>query len=166
MLDLVDHYGASFIVYVMAMFECFGLSYVYGLNNFCNDIEFMIGRKTGIYWRVCWGIILPIGLLANLLYYLISEPTFTSGGTPYPTIATVFGWLLTGFAVSMLPIWGIHAIYSRKATSFKEKFYEALTPTRHWGPQKPKLRREWQEFRAQKDAEDAKKTWLRRTFWG
>ncbi|ODM93586.1 Sodium-dependent nutrient amino acid transporter 1 [Orchesella cincta] len=52
MLDLVDNYGASFIIYVMAMVECGAISYVYGLSNICDDIEFMLGRHVGIYWRV------------------------------------------------------------------------------------------------------------------
>lgn len=88
MLDLVDHYGAGFIVYVMAMMECIGVAWVYGLDNFCKDIEFMLGRKVGIYWRTCWGFVIPIGLCANLVYYLISESEYTSNGTPYPAIAT------------------------------------------------------------------------------
>jgi len=153
MLDLIDHYGSGFVIYVMAMLECAGVSYVYGLGNFCNDIEFMLGRKVGIYWRLCWGFIIPIGLFANLLYYLISEPEYTSGGVPYPQVATICGWLLTAFAVALIPAWGIHAIATRKASTVKEKFFEALRPTPRWGPQKPKLRREWLEFRAMRDAE-------------
>ncbi|ODN02056.1 Sodium-dependent nutrient amino acid transporter 1 [Orchesella cincta] len=160
MLDLIDHYGAGFIVYVMVMLECAGISYVYGLSNFCNDIEFMVGRRVGIYWRICWGIILPGFLLANLLYYLISEPEFKSGPNPYPKIATTFGWLLTALAAGLIPAWGIHAVATRKAKTWKEKLIESTKPTQLWGPQEPKLRREWLEFRAQKDANEKRKKFL------
>ncbi|ODM96691.1 Sodium-dependent nutrient amino acid transporter 1 [Orchesella cincta] len=160
MLDLIDHYGSGFVVYVMAMLECAGISYVYGLSNICNDIEFMLGRHVGIYWRICWGFILPVGLLANLLYYLISEPEFQSGPYPYPQIATIFGWLLTAFAAGLIPAWAIHAIATRKKETLKEKFVEACKPTHRWGPQNKKLRSEWLAFRAQKDAEASKKRFL------
>ncbi|CAL8100043.1 unnamed protein product [Orchesella dallaii] len=98
MLDLIDHYGSGFIIYVMVILECGGICYVYGLSNLCHDIEFMLQRKVGVYWRLCWGFIIPVGLLANLLYYLISEPEYQSGPIPYPKIATICGWLLTAFA--------------------------------------------------------------------
>ncbi len=88
LLNLIEHYGAGFVIYVMGTLECAGVAYIYGLNNWCIDLEFMLGRKVGIYWKLCWGLILPIGLSANLLYYLISEPEFTSDGVPYPKIAT------------------------------------------------------------------------------
>ncbi|CAL8128749.1 unnamed protein product [Orchesella dallaii] len=156
MLDLVDHYGVGLIIYVMAMLECFAISYVYGLSNWCNDIEFMLGRKVGIYWKVCWAFIVPVGLLANLLYYLITEPEFMAGNVPYPKLVTVFGWLLTAFAVALVPAWGLHTVVTRKAATFKEKFTISFQPTEEWGPQQPTLRREWLLFRAEKDAEQSK----------
>lgn len=55
MVDLVNEFGANFVIYVIAMLEVGAVSWVYGLSNFCNDIEFMLNRKVGWYWRVCWG---------------------------------------------------------------------------------------------------------------
>ncbi|CAL8121342.1 unnamed protein product [Orchesella dallaii] len=160
LLDLVDHYGAGFIVYLMVMCECAGISWVYGLSNICDDIEFMLGRQVGIYWRACWGFIIPVGLFANLLYYLITEPEFQSGEFPYPKVATICGWLLTGFAAALIPAWGIHAVATRKKASFQEKIVEATKPTHRWGPQQKKLRSEWQAFRAQREGQRSKKRFL------
>lgn len=81
-------FNRRFIIYVMVVLETAGISYVYGLSNFCHDIEFMIGRKVGIYWKICWGLVLPLGLFGILLYYLITEPEYQSGNTPYPKVAT------------------------------------------------------------------------------
>ncbi|ODM95691.1 Sodium-dependent nutrient amino acid transporter 1, partial [Orchesella cincta] len=160
MLDLIDNYGAGFIVYVMAMVECAAISYVYGLSNICNDIEFMLGRHVGIYWRVCWSFVIPVGLAANLLYFLITEPEFKSGSVSYPKVATICGWLLTGFAAALIPAWAIHTVATRKAKSLKEKIIEASKPTHRWGPQKKQLRSEWLAFRAEKDAKRSKKRFL------
>jgi len=65
----------------------------------------------------------------------------------YPTIATVAGWLLAAFALLLVPGFGLHGILSRKATSFTEKARLALKPTIHWGPQTPRLRQEWIDFK-------------------
>ncbi|CAL8121340.1 unnamed protein product [Orchesella dallaii] len=160
LLDLVDHFGASFIIYVMVMFECAGIAWVYGLSNICDDIEFMLGRRVGIYWRICWGLVIPVGLFGILLYYLITEPEFQSGPLPYPKVATICGWLLTGFAAALIPAWAIHAVATRKKGSIKEKIIEASKPTHRWGPQRRKQRSEWQAFRAEKKAQRSRKRFI------
>lgn len=88
MIDLVDHYGAGFVIYVMATLECIGICYIYGLRNICDDIEFMLGRYVSIYWRACWGFIIPVGLTGILAYYLVTEPEFKSNNVAYPKEAT------------------------------------------------------------------------------
>jgi len=49
MIDLVDHFGANFVIYIMAMVEVGAIAWVYGLNNLLTDIEFMSGRRPGWY---------------------------------------------------------------------------------------------------------------------
>ena len=34
MLELVDHFGANFVIYVMATLEVMAIAWVYGLENF------------------------------------------------------------------------------------------------------------------------------------
>lgn len=52
MLDLVDFYGGGFVIYTMCTLEMVGVAWCYGLYNFINDMEFMLGRKLGWYWKV------------------------------------------------------------------------------------------------------------------
>jgi len=86
MSDLVDYFGANFVIYVMAMFEVGVVVYVYGLTNIIDDIEFMSGIRLGWYWKICWAVI-PVALLAILIYQLATSGEFTSGGVAYPKIA-------------------------------------------------------------------------------
>uniref|UniRef100_A0A182PFL1 Sodium-dependent nutrient amino acid transporter 1 n=1 Tax=Anopheles epiroticus TaxID=199890 RepID=A0A182PFL1_9DIPT len=53
-LDFLDFYGASFVALVLAVFEMMTFAWIYGVGRICRDIEFMLGIKTGLYWRVCW----------------------------------------------------------------------------------------------------------------
>lgn len=84
LLDFLDFYGASFVALVLAVFEVFTFSWIYGVGRICRDIEFMLGIKTGLYWRVCWGFITPVMLVAILIYHIASYRPFTFQGYVYP----------------------------------------------------------------------------------
>jgi len=47
----------------------------------------MTGRKPGWYWKICWGFIIPVGLLAILVYTLATQEELTHDGASYPIIA-------------------------------------------------------------------------------
>lgn len=70
----------NFLIYILAFLEVVAIHWIYGLKNFIYDIEFMLGRKTGIYWRVCWSIVIPLLLLYIFINILISQKSITSGG--------------------------------------------------------------------------------------
>ncbi|MBN3289676.1 SC6A5 protein, partial [Polypterus senegalus] len=59
MLQLVDTYAASYSLVIIAIFELVGISYVYGLQRFCEDIEMMIGFQPNKFWRICWAFVTP-----------------------------------------------------------------------------------------------------------
>jgi solute carrier family 6 (neurotransmitter transporter, glycine) member 5/9 len=40
----------------------------YIVDRICKDIQFMLERKMGIYWRICWKFLTP-GLCAFLVGY-------------------------------------------------------------------------------------------------
>lgn len=89
MLDLVDYFGATFVIYVMATVEIIGIIWVYGLNNVCRDIEFMLEDKigkVGFYWKFCWGLFIPVMLIAVLIGSLIDlKDPIKYEGKLYPT---------------------------------------------------------------------------------
>lgn len=70
-LELLDYYGATLVTITLAVFELLTFAWIYGVNRVCKDIEFMLGIKTGLFWRVCWGIVTPITVLFILLVSLI-----------------------------------------------------------------------------------------------
>ncbi|XP_021952468.1 sodium-dependent nutrient amino acid transporter 1 [Folsomia candida] len=147
LIDFIDFFGANFVVYLMAMLEVGAIAWVYGLNSFCKDIEFMLDRKVGWYWKICWAFIIPVGLFVILVYTMATQEQMLYNGVPYPTSAIACGWILAGGAVLVVPAAALHSIRTRKSQGFVEKFKEALQPTKHWGPKNPKLRREWEEFK-------------------
>jgi solute carrier family 6 amino acid transporter-like protein 5/7/9/14 len=87
MLTLVDYFGANFVIYIMAMLEIIGVAWIYGLNNFCKDIEFMLDIKIGWYWRICWGFFIPVSLIGILIYALATSEPLEHKGEVFPDSA-------------------------------------------------------------------------------
>lgn len=87
MLELVDYYAASFVVFILATLEITGIFWIYGLENFLDDVEYMLKRRPSAYWRFCWGVITPLLLAVILVYTLISLTPLTYSGISYPDSA-------------------------------------------------------------------------------
>lgn len=86
-LGLVDYYAGSFIVFVLATMEVSGIFWVYGLENFLDDVEFMLKRRPTVYWRVCWGLVTPLLLAVILIYTIATLTPLTYGKVYYPSSA-------------------------------------------------------------------------------
>jgi solute carrier family 6 amino acid transporter-like protein 5/7/9/14 len=161
-LDLVDHFGANFVIYVLAIIEVSAVAYVYGIGKFLKDLEFMLGFPVGIYWRFTWGLCIPVGMTGILVYVFSNEKRWTYNGLDYPDVAIACGWALAGLSLSVFPICAIHTIYTRKASGLKEKFQAAYRPSPRWGPRNPKFRREWVAFHKKNKEITAGRTFLQK----
>uniref|UniRef100_A0A7G3AYG6 Transporter n=1 Tax=Lutzomyia longipalpis TaxID=7200 RepID=A0A7G3AYG6_LUTLO len=153
-LELVDYFGASNIVYVLAIGELIALHYIYGLGRFCRDIEFMIGKRPGIYWRLTWGFITPVLLLIIFIYTLAIYSPLTYRGQSYPSAAYAAGWTLAAFGVLQLPIWAAVAVIREDGKTWREKFVRAFKPRSNWGPVVPAIAEKYHKFRATEDSKE------------
>lgn len=84
MLNLVDHFGGTFLIFVLAIGAITGVMWIYGLNNFCNDVQFMIDRRPGWYWRICWLVITPCFMIFVFIYSMATLKPLLYGGKAYP----------------------------------------------------------------------------------
>lgn len=73
LVTLFDNFSANFPLMLVAFFEVISISWVYGINRFCDDFKKMTGYYPNIIWRMLWLIITPISLLAILLYTLVDQ---------------------------------------------------------------------------------------------
>uniref|UniRef100_T1GN94 Sodium-dependent nutrient amino acid transporter 1 n=1 Tax=Megaselia scalaris TaxID=36166 RepID=T1GN94_MEGSC len=150
-LNLVDTYGGTYVVFCLAVFEMVGIFWVYGLQSFCDDMEFMINRKVTVYWRVCWTLITP-GLMAIMfLYSIISLERIQYSGWEYPDSAIVAGWLIFVIGLIQFPLWTIWVITHNN----NKTVLQLLKPTEEWGPVDSDLRANWKLFK--RDREDERK---------
>lgn len=87
MLTLVDFFGASMIALVLGIAELYTIGWIYGTDRLCKDIEFMLGRKVGLYWRLCWSIITPLIMTTILVYFYATYEPLAYNNVIYPTWA-------------------------------------------------------------------------------
>lgn len=147
MLDLVDHFGGTFLVFVLAIFELAGIFWVYGLENYCLDLEFMTKRPVGIYWRFCWAIVTPIFMLIIFIYNMATLVPPTHGGMDFPQEAIIAGWLLFSIGLIQVPLWAGWLILRQEKQPFYNKIAKCVKPTELWGPKNNKIKMEWIQFK-------------------
>lgn len=64
-LQLFDWYAASISVILICFVEVIIVGYIYGVDDFVRDVEFMIGHKVGRWWYLTWRYITPTILLVR-----------------------------------------------------------------------------------------------------
>uniref|UniRef100_A0AAQ5Y515 Transporter n=1 Tax=Amphiprion ocellaris TaxID=80972 RepID=A0AAQ5Y515_AMPOC len=69
---LIDAFATSFGLIIIALFMCIGISFFYGVNQFCQDIIDMICHcppwcsKVLLYFKACWVFCTPFLLLVRI----------------------------------------------------------------------------------------------------
>ncbi|XP_035885892.1 sodium- and chloride-dependent glycine transporter 2 [Phyllostomus discolor] len=133
MFQLVDTYAASYALVIIAIFELVGISYVYGLQRFCEDIEMMIGFQPNIFWKVCWAFVTPTILTFILCFSFYQWEPMTYGSYRYPPWSMVLGWLMLACSVIWIPIMFVIKMHLAPGR-FIERLKLVCSPQPDWGP--------------------------------
>ncbi|XP_073829598.1 sodium-dependent nutrient amino acid transporter 1-like [Musca autumnalis] len=148
-LNLVDYYGATFVIFGLALCQIIGVAWIYGLQNFCDDVEFMSRMRVSFYWRICWAVITPLLLLFIFVYSMAELKTLQYAGMDYPEAANIAGWVLLGIGFIQFPLWFIWTTSSNCNVSLWNTLQKACSPSEEWGPSNPDIRKQWLMFKAE-----------------
>lgn len=58
-IKAIDKNFIATALLIILCFEMISVSYFYGMRNFCDDIEFMIGFAPNYYYQTTW-FVLPV----------------------------------------------------------------------------------------------------------
>uniref|UniRef100_H3AZL2 Transporter n=2 Tax=Latimeria chalumnae TaxID=7897 RepID=H3AZL2_LATCH len=133
MLQLVDTYAASYSLVIIAIFELVGISYIYGLQRFCEDIEMMIGFQPSKFWRICWAFVTPTILTFILCFSFYQWEPMTYEEYKYPAWSMVLGWLMLACSVIWIPVMFVIKMHLAPG-SFVERLKLVCSPQPDWGP--------------------------------
>ncbi|CAG0913002.1 unnamed protein product [Notodromas monacha] len=144
---IVDHFGASFLIYILATVEIFAIAWIYGIGNFCTDMEFMMGRYPGIYLRTCWYLLTPGLLSVILIYSLIKFNNPSVGKYEFQSGILAVGWLLSSVGIVVVPVLMGVLYYRKMKEGVSNPVMSMFKYTDKWGPKDPVVRKEWLAFR-------------------
>ncbi|XP_065140019.1 sodium-dependent neutral amino acid transporter B(0)AT1-like [Paramisgurnus dabryanus] len=71
-LALFDSFAGSIPLLIIAFCEMVGVVYIYGIDRFNDDIEFMIGHKPNLFWQITWRFVSPLLVLVIFLFYFVT----------------------------------------------------------------------------------------------
>ncbi|KAG8190905.1 hypothetical protein JTE90_014386 [Oedothorax gibbosus] len=151
-LVMLNNYGVGVAVFFYAVLEVVGVTWIYGLKNICDDVEFMLNKRPGIFWRFTWSVTAPFALMIIFVFGIIDAESTNKSSAP--SWSTNVGWLLAGLALIQIPLWFIITIYKDPNKGFSKKLSNALKPADDWGPSDPVDNCEW---KAQKNSNSSTK---------
>ncbi|XP_017797683.1 PREDICTED: sodium-dependent nutrient amino acid transporter 1-like, partial [Habropoda laboriosa] len=164
LLTLVDYYGTSFVVFILASFEITAITWLYGIENLLEDIEFMLMRKPSSYWRICWFLVTPLILIAIFIYTVATLSPLTYGERGYPVSAHAAGASILCFSIFQIPFWMIVEMLKNRNLPLSQNFKKSFLPTSEWGPRESKYKKAWLCFKEEKAKQRSTITgprWLR-----
>ncbi|KAM6974782.1 sodium-dependent neutral amino acid transporter B(0)AT1 isoform 3-T3 [Tautogolabrus adspersus] len=135
-LALFDSYAGSIPLLIIAFCEMTGVVFLYGIDRFNRDIEFMIGHKPNIFWQATWRVISPLIVLVIFVFYFVTKVsakltyiTWNPSSVnfpvleilPYPSWVYVIIFILAGLPGLLIPGVALYKLFQRyccKKTSF------------------------------------------------
>ena len=135
LLELVDYYGGSLLALVMCMTEVIVLTWVYDRSKLIKDLNFMLGRELGFYWKFCLFYFIPIIVTCIFSYSLIFYKPVEYAHIALPLGVQLVGWFM--FSLGVLPILVIMVIqYRRQHLNHKQNLSNiddtSVTGWRQW----------------------------------
>ena len=146
-MGLLDNYGVGTAAFLYGIMEIVGFTWVYGLKNLCDDIQFMTKSRVSLIWKITWGYATPITLIVIFLYgniIMLTSPD--SDADPW---ITILGWLLALLALIQIPFWASVVIAKAKGATFMERVKASFRAENDWGPIREKDYKEWVLFKVE-----------------
>ncbi|XP_018495582.1 sodium- and chloride-dependent glycine transporter 2 [Galendromus occidentalis] len=141
-LNLLDYYCAGVSLLAIATAEVVAIMWLYGVKQFSNDVEFMLGSKPNILFRLSWTIFSPVILMVLIGFYFFEwTPIVYNNKEPYPAWADYLGLALTAFSIVQIPIVALFVLFRKKNIS------EAFQPHETWGPGEKQLLKAYKKFK-------------------
>lgn len=109
-MNFLNVYGPGLAILFVVFVEAAGVFWFYGVENFSNDVESMLGQRPGLYWRICWKYISPVFLLVIFIFSLLGYEEMLGEEYEYPEWSIALGWTLTLSSILCIPIYIIYKI--------------------------------------------------------
>ena len=142
--EFLDTYTASEIVLLLSLLEIICVGWVYGTDNFGQDISLMMGNQKvfGMLWprwskyfTLCWKFLTPGCLLFIACTTFTKASVLTYGDYIYPSWSLTLGLAISFISLGAFVITTIKILLSKKSgPTLKIRMKRLLQPDQFWGP--------------------------------
>ncbi|XP_076801225.1 sodium-dependent serotonin transporter-like isoform X1 [Clavelina lepadiformis] len=108
LVTLLEAYAAGSAIMTFVLLEAISVSWFYGIDRLCGDVQAMLGFGPGIFWRICWKYISPIFLAFMIIMGFATSSNLAYDGQVFPDWSTAVGWLITLSSVILVPVYAIY----------------------------------------------------------
>ncbi|XP_055903387.1 sodium-dependent serotonin transporter [Eupeodes corollae] len=127
LVNFLNVYGPGLAILFVVFVEAAGVFWFYGVDNFSSDVEQMLGKRPGIFWRICWAYISPIFLLCIFIFSFIGYKDMLGDEYKYPEWSIAAGWALTASSILCIPIYIVYK-FSISKGNFKQRLRTTFKP--------------------------------------
>ncbi|XP_056463377.1 sodium- and chloride-dependent GABA transporter 2-like [Gadus chalcogrammus] len=115
-LQLFDHYVCSGNnLLLLSVCQSIAIGWIYGADNFYDDIEDMIGYRPWPVMKYCWLYLTPAVCLGTFIFSVLKyQPLKFNKTYVYPGWAYALGWSLGLFCVFLVPLWMVFKVSTMK----------------------------------------------------
>ncbi|CAM4866858.1 unnamed protein product [Rotaria socialis] len=137
-ITFLDQFTGSYPAFIIGLFECICIAYIYGVSQFHEDLKAMLGsRNYGVrlypIFKICWLFITPGIIIALIIFTSINYPQLKLGLYTFPPWSYKLGWGLTSLILSGIVLYAIYAIIFDLLVK-RKSFRALINPEKKWGP--------------------------------
>jgi len=132
---LLEKYIATWPLIIIAFFEVMVVCWIYGVDNFLDNIKWMTGYYPPGYllWKLMWKFGCPLALMVVLAFVWVEHTPLSYDNVPFPHWALAFGWSLSLSPIGIIVVTAIYKYLTAKGTLTK-RWRDLLCPEDDWGP--------------------------------
>ncbi|KAI8504364.1 Sodium-dependent noradrenaline transporter [Branchiostoma belcheri] len=127
MFHMLDQYAAGTSILFAVLFEAIGVSWLYGMTQFKQDVEEMLHFTPGLWWRFCWKFVSPLFLLFITIFSIVQYRPLAYEEYVYPPWGVGLAWCLSLSSMIFIPGYAIFKLLKLQGP-FRERIAYAITP--------------------------------------
>ncbi|XP_061624235.1 solute carrier family 6 member 4b isoform X3 [Phyllopteryx taeniolatus] len=128
-VKLLEEFGVGCSIIAVGFLEAIAVSWFYGVNRFSNDVQAMLGKAPGLFWKVCWVAISPAFLAYIMVSSLLRAPLLTLFEYKYPDWSISVGYIIGFSSLMWIPIYMVYKMVWTPG-SLKQRLAVCLRPER------------------------------------
>lgn len=136
---ILETFAGTFTAMIIGVLELIAIAWVYGIDNFMQDIDDMISVHRNLfpsrtYWYFMWRYLTPSVLFAVLLFCLTDFSSMSYRQVEMPSWMDTVGWALTAVCVSTIPIIAFVRFLLAPQGSVADRISYLCRPSEDWAP--------------------------------